>query len=192
MNFSTKLPLIALATLALAGAAVAQPPGGPGPGGRHGGPFGLLAMDTNADGKLTRAEFDAGQRARFAEIDANKDGSATPEEFRKFHEAKGAEMKAELSKARFEALDKDKNGQLSPAEMAAGPGKDGRDGPRGEHRQHGKDRGEHGRRGGDDDAKPVSFTEFSARGAEAFTHADANKDGTVTIAELQALKPGKP
>ncbi len=185
MNFSTKLPLIALAILALAGAAVAQPPGGPGPGGRHGGPFSLLAMDTNADGKLTRAEFDAGQRARFAEIDANKDGSATPEEFRKFHEAKGAEMKAELSKARFEALDKDKNGQLSPAEMAAGPGKDGRGGPRGEHRQH-------GRRGGDDDAKPVSFTEFSARGAEAFTRADANKDGTVTIAELQALKPGKP
>ena len=50
MHLSTQLPLLALATLALAGAAAAQPPGrGPG------GPFSLLAMDTNADGKLTRA-----------------------------------------------------------------------------------------------------------------------------------------
>ena len=187
MNFSTKLPLLALATLALAGAAAAQPPG-PGPGRGHGGPFGLLAMDTNADGKLTRAEFDAGQRARFAEIDTNKDGTATPEEFRKFHETERAEM----SKIRFDDADKDKNGQLSQSELAAAKDdKAGPDGPRGHHGR-GKERGEHGRRGGDDDAKPVSLTEFSARGIEAFTHADANKDGTVTIAELQALKPGKP
>lgn len=182
MNLPTKLPLLALATLALVGAAVAQPPGR-GPGG--GGPFGLLAMDTNGDGKLTRAEFDAGQRAHFAEIDTNKDGKATPEEFRKFHDAKRAEM----SKIRFDAADKDKNGQLSQAELAdARDGKGGRDGMRGHHGR----RGEHGQRGGDDDAKPVSFTEFSARGIEAFTRADANKDGTVTISELQALKPGQP
>ena len=30
----------------------------------------------------------------------------------------------------------------------------------------------------------------SARGIEAFTRADANKDNTVTIAELQALPAG--
>lgn len=182
MNLSTNLPLLALATLALASAAIAQPLGrGPG------GPFGLLAMDTNGDGKLTRAEFDAGQRAHFAEIDTNKDGAATPEEFRKFHEAKRAEM----SKIRFDAIDKDKNGQLSQAELSAA--KDDKAGPegRGGHHGRGKERGDHDKRGGDDDAKPVSFTEFSARGVEAFTHADANKDGTITISELQALKPGK-
>ena len=182
MHLSTQLPLLALATLALAGAAAAQPPGrGPG------GPFSLLAMDTNADGKLTRAEFDAGQRAHFAEIDTNKDGTAAPEEFRKFRETKRAEM----SKIRFDAIDKDKNGQVSQAELAAAnDDKAGPEGPRGHHGR-GRDHGAHGKRGGDDAAKPVSFTEFSARALEGFTRADANQDGTVTISELQALKPGK-
>lgn len=41
---------------------------------------------------------------------------------------------------------------------------------------------------GDGDGK-LTFAEFSARATEAFNRADANKDGTVTIAELQAL-PG--
>jgi hypothetical protein len=35
------------------------------------------------------------------------------------------------------------------------------------------------------------LAEFSAGGAELFTRADADKNGTVTIAELQAL-PGGP
>ncbi len=186
MKLSTKLPLIALAAAAFAGVASAQPPG---PGRGHGGPFGLLAMDSNGDGKLTRAEFDAAQRANFAQIDANKDGSATPEEFKAFHDAKRAEM----SKTRFDAVDQDKNGQLSQAELeAAKDGKVGRGEHRGGHRgdyRRGKDHDGHGKR--DDDAKPVSLTEFSARAVEAFTRADASKDGTVTIAELQAMKPGK-
>jgi len=185
MNLPIKLPLIALVTAALAGAAVAQPPGS-GPGRGPGGAFGLLALDANGDGKLTRTEFDAGQRARFAELDANKDGTATPEEFKTFHDSKRAEM----SKIRFQAADSDKNGQLSQAEIAAAKdAKASPDGPRGHH-GHGKGRGDHGKRGGAD-AKPVSLTEFSARGLEAFTRADANKDGTVTITELQAMKPGK-
>jgi EF hand len=187
MTLATRLPLLVLAALGVTAAAAAQPPGpGPGPGRGPGGPFGLLAMDANADGKLTRAEFDAGQRARFAEIDANKDGTATPEEFKAFHESRREEM----SKIRFAAIDTDKNGQLSPAELAAAKeDKPGPDGPRGE-RRHGKGGREHGKPDGDD-RKPISLTEFSAPGAEAFARADANKDGVVTIAELQALKPGK-
>ena len=60
-----KYRIIAAATLALfAGAASAQPPGEDGPRGRGPGGFGLLEFDTNADGKLTKAEFDAAQRAR--------------------------------------------------------------------------------------------------------------------------------
>lgn len=187
MKFPTKLPLIALASLAIAGSAVAiaQPPG---PG--CGGAFGLLAMDANADGKLTRAEFDTAQRGQFARIDANKDGTATPEEFQAFHKARAAEMKAELSKARFAAADTDKNGQLSQAELAAARENGRDDGRRGHRGSHGKGRGDDTRRDGMD-AKPVSFADFSAGGIERFTRADANKDGTVTIAELQALRPGK-
>ncbi len=185
MNLPTRMPLIALVAIALAGAAVAQPAGRAGRG--PGGAFGLLAMDANGDGKLTRAELDASQRTRFAVFDANKDGTATPDEVKAFHEAKRAEM----SKVRFETIDKDKNGQLSQAEVSSAKAdKAGRDGPRGERRR-GKERSERGKRGGYDNAKPVSLTEFSARGVEAFTRADANKDGTVTISELQAMKPGK-
>jgi hypothetical protein len=35
----------------------------------------------------------------------------------------------------------------------------------------------------------LTFAEFSARPTEAFTRADANSDGTVTIRELQTLRP---
>jgi hypothetical protein len=41
----------------------------------------------------------------------------------------------------------------------------------------------------DGDGK-LTFAEFSTRGIEAFTRADANKDNTITIAELQALPAG--
>ena len=40
------------------------------------------AMDTNADGNITRAEAEASSAARFAEIDANKDGGLTPDEIK--------------------------------------------------------------------------------------------------------------
>ena len=64
----------AVAASALVSVAIAQPPGrGPGAAG-----FALLHHDANGDGRLTRAEFDAAQRARFDGVDANKDGSATP------------------------------------------------------------------------------------------------------------------
>jgi len=187
-----KFRLIAIATLALtAGAASAQPPvagpRGPGPGG-----FGLLEFDANADGKLTKAEFDAAQQARFNKIDANKDGTATREEFQAAHKADAEARRAEMSKARFTALDTDKSGQLSQSEFAAGgPGHDGDKGHRrggpGAHKGPGPDGPR--RASADGDGK-MTFAEFSARGAEAFARADANKDGVVTISELQALKPG--
>lgn len=209
-----KFYLLAATTLALvSGAAVAQPPGhdGRGPGG-HGG-FGLLEMDANADGKLTKAEFDAAQRTRFTAIDANKDGSATREEAQAHRQAAMETHRAEAATARFTALDTDKNGQISQAEFAAGKPDGGKDGGRGMRGGHGP-RGAGGpppmaggpRAGGpagapadgragpadaDSDGK-VTFAEFSARALEAFNRADTNKDGTVTIAEIQASKPGRP
>lgn len=188
-----KLQLITLATVALlGGAAWAQPGGhGHGPGG-----FGLLELDTNADGKLTRAEFDAAQRARFNQIDANKDGSATSEEFKAFRDAEMQKRRAEMAKIRFDRLDTDKNGQLSQTELAARPDGDddhgrGRGGRHDGHGRGGPGKADGHRADADKNSK-VTLAEFSARGLEAFNRADANKDGTVTVAELQAMRPDRP
>jgi Ca2+-binding EF-hand superfamily protein len=170
--------------VAAAGAAVAQR--GPGAPARDG--YGLFQFDANADGKLTRAEFDAAQKARFADLDANKDGTATREEIKAHMNA----QRAKMEKARFVAMDTDKNGQLSEAELAAAREKR-EDGPRGFG--HGGKGGKHranwdGPRGDKADKADkadagLTFQAFSKRGVAAFNRADVNKDGTVTIAELQ-------
>jgi Ca2+-binding EF-hand superfamily protein len=192
-----KLHLITVAAIALlagTATAIAQPHG-------RGGGYGMLENDANGDGKLTRAEFDAAQRARFALVDANKDGSATPEEFKTLRDAEGQKRQADMTKARFSGLDTDGNGQISQSEFAVrakaedgrGPGfrggHDGRGGRGHPGKDGGRDGGKHpGKIAGDANADAkLTLAEFSARGVEAFTRADANKDGTVTITELQAL-----
>ncbi len=181
-----KLSLVTLAAVAAtvtSGLAFAQPPG------RGPAPFGLLEFDANADGRLTRGELETAQRTRFNAIDANRDGVATRDEFRAYHEAQGEARRADMLKARFEKLDADGNGQISSAEFAARPD---RDAPRGAPGRDGRPGRHKAPRRGDmaaDADRPVSFETFSARGVEAFTRADSNKDGVVTIAELQALRP---
>ncbi len=195
--------LVAASMTALAGLAVAQPAGrGPASG------FGLLALDANADGRVERAEVVAAQRARFDAIDANRDGQATPEEFKAFHDAARATRNQEMASQRFAALDKDGNGQISQSEFTAGAKERGdrageRRGPGRQISMRGSGRGpDMHRRGpdgqdqrsvrGDADAVgKVSFAEFSARAVAAFDSADTNKDGVVTIAELQARRPGR-
>jgi Ca2+-binding EF-hand superfamily protein len=191
--------LLATAALTLTAAGAASAQIGPsGPMGRGPMGFGLLQFDANADGKITKAEMDAGLKARFAEIDTNKDGTATREEMKASMEARRAKMEA----ARFAALDTDKNGQLSLAEFTAAHGgpKGGPDG----RRNH--DRGEgHGPRhgggpkadragppGGASDDHKLTYDAFSKRPLEAFAKADTNKDGMVTIAELQTQPSGPP
>lgn len=180
----------AVAAVALVSVAIAQPPGrGPGAAG-----FALLQHDANGDGRLTRAEFDAAQKARFERVDANKDGTATPAEFKASREAQAGAIRAAAESERFDEFDTDRNGQLSRAEFSSRPALSGRDG----HQRH-----DGGRRGGRNGPGPgkradanadgtVTQGEFSARGAEVFTKADANKDGVVTVTELQAIGPPRP
>lgn len=197
--------LIAAASMtALAGLAIAQP----GPRGPDGG-FGLLALDGNADGKVERAEVLAAQRAHFDKIDTNRDGQAAPEEFKAFHEQERAARTQEMATRRFAELDKDGNGQVSKTEFTAGipagPDKaDGHRGPGREFRARGpgggperhargpNGKGQPGLRGDANSDGKISFAEFSARGVEAFDRADTNKDGVVTISELQAMRPARP
>lgn len=133
-------------------------------------------------GPQTRAELQTRIQERFAKMDLNKDGAVTQDEIKTAREAR---MKERADK-RFAALDADKNGQISRAEFDAGHAKmrEGRNqtaeaGTPGEHRGHGM-RGHrwggrmHGRMGG-----------FGG-GESWFAKADANKDGKLTLAEMQA------
>ena len=68
------------------------PDHGPGPGhgpdGRDGMGMGMMLLrmaDTNKDGSVTRAEFDAVVKQHFDQVDANKDGTITPAERRAAH-----------------------------------------------------------------------------------------------------------
>lgn len=65
--------MIGAGFLSALGASAQTPPSGP--------PRAHLAdLDANHDGAVTRAEFDAGQAARFARLDANHDGRISAEE----------------------------------------------------------------------------------------------------------------
>lgn len=61
--------------------------------GMGGGMIAAMA-DTNNDGAITRAEFDAGVKSRFARMDANGDGTVSVEERKAAHEQMRATAKA--------------------------------------------------------------------------------------------------
>lgn len=206
-----KLVLLSLSVMALtASSALAQPPRPPLHGGLQG--FALLASDANADGKITRAELEGFLSARFGRIDTDKDGFVSPEERRSARDSDLAARRAEVDKERFAGLDKDGNGQLSPSEFALPPA--ARSGPLEgvrERREHAHGRGDlnanrhagrawgaaykerrAGRPTGSDPGDQIGRVQFSAAAIDAFTRADANKDGIVTIGELQAGGRGRP
>ncbi len=182
----------AIGAVALVSAAMAQPPAR-GPGGPGG--FGLLLHDANGDGRVTRAEFDGAQKARFDDVDANKDGSATSDEFRTQRQAEVDEFRVRVTGERFDKLDADKNGQLSRAEFSTRPAAGDRD-MRDDRRNAGRGPGPGGmgpaKRADVNADRNLTLGEFSARGAEAFTKADTNKDGVVTVTELQSLRLQRP
>ncbi|WP_249340459.1 hypothetical protein [Sphingomonas sp. 2SG] len=129
---------LAIASGLLATGAVAQTmPPAPPPGG------GMMRLDANHDGVITRAEMIAEAEARFAAMDTNKDGKVTPEERDAAREAMRAQrgggegprggggMRAggdrEMTRAdaldraakRFDRLDANHDGKLDATELAA-------------------------------------------------------------------------
>lgn len=114
--------------VSLGGAAFADQHTG-GMDGRGMGPHGMGAMfdfaaiDADADGRITPAEIAAHRAARFAAADTNGDGALDRAEL----EARAIRMMAERMAARaLDRMDADRNGTLSPEELAAGPGLDSR------------------------------------------------------------------
>lgn len=151
-------------------------------------------MDANKDGTLNEADRAAHHAMMFDKLDANNDGQVTKAEMeamRAQHAGKRAERRAERTgkpapteaqmaerKAeRFARIDTDGNGAVSRAEFDA---------------MHAKMGGKMGKRGGGRMMArmdgPVTQQAFVARALARFDKADANRDGTVTVAERQAAR----
>jgi len=60
-------------------------------------------QDTDGNGSVSEAEFQAFSKKRFDGMDGNKDGSLTKEEIKAHHEAKRAEWKAKKEQMKKEA-----------------------------------------------------------------------------------------
>ncbi|WP_162937385.1 EF-hand domain-containing protein [Indioceanicola profundi] len=115
-----------LSTLA-AGSALAQPAGGDqehhGEHGRHHGAAMMEKLDTNKDGSIDAAEFEAAAATRFSEIDANGDGSVTKEEATAHAVKAATERATERAGKMFERLDADKDGTVTQAEFTQARGR---------------------------------------------------------------------
>ncbi len=101
----------------------------------------LKKMDTDGDGKISSAEFQAAASARFDAIDTTHSGSITNEQLANAEHGKRAERelgklgsngvitKAQYlsaAQARFAKLDKNGDGYITADEMPAGHGGHGR------------------------------------------------------------------
>jgi hypothetical protein len=74
-------------------------------------------LDTDKDGTVSKAEFEAKRSADFTAADTNKDGSVSPAELKAFHEKKEAERKAEREKRMYDRLDANKDGKVTKDEF---------------------------------------------------------------------------
>ena len=141
-------------------------------GGMH-GDMGMKRMDTDGDGRISKAEAQAAA-ARYAErfdaMDANKDGYLDRSDM----QARMAERRA----AFFASADANKDGRLSRDEFAAH-----RNAQSATRQQAMQQRAKAAGR-----AMPTE-AERAQRMAAAFDRIDANKDGSISQVELDAFKP---
>ncbi len=85
---------------------------------------GLMRYDTNGDGFVDKAEWDAGQEARFKQLDTDKDGKLSRDElFARTPASNGGVLPSEAQQRRqdssFKLLDSDKDGFVSKEEFLA-------------------------------------------------------------------------
>lgn len=86
----------------------------------------LKTYDTNLDGKVSRAEYDAKRREDYGRTDADKDGAVVESEYVGEYAARlDAELAAtrkrqlDQAKVRFGVIDTDKSGKMTSAEYDA-------------------------------------------------------------------------
>lgn len=145
--------------------------------------------DTDADGRVSRAEFVDGRIARLTAIDANRDGTVSAEERQSGIDTR----RNQRVSSRFEALDKDGNGSISRDEFTARE-------PRGDRAEHAARGGRHGmggagRRGhggergqGAEARGPMTIAAAQTRLTAQFDRVDANSDGFITAEERTAAR----
>ncbi len=144
------LTLAAVAALS-ATAAIAAP---------HGGSAFIHDYDTNKDGTVSRAEFDAERALRFKATDANKDGTVSEEEYVGEYSAR-LEKQLAASTDSEEAKTEERQRQIRQAHV------------RFEVLDTNKD-------------KKMQQAEYDASGARAFAQQDDDKNGIVTQADADA------
>jgi Ca2+-binding EF-hand superfamily protein len=161
---------------------------------QHGGGK-LEELDTNGDGVVTTAEFQAHALDRWTQADANKDGKVTADEFKAAHAAHAQEhfakkdsngdgvlQRNEVQKMPdefFTKLDTNKDGVLSKDEMAAfGPGK-----------HFAKVEEGKGLPGDENEDGVITKDEAIAGSQKWAKKIDVNGDGTLSKDELQKAHP---
>lgn len=158
-------------------------------------------MDANKDGTLDQADRTARQAMVFERLDADRNGAISAAEMEAMHAQRAGKrgermarrdgkpamteaQKTERRAERFARLDTDRNGAISRGEFDAARAamatrmadKAGKPDRRGAGRMA-------ARAGG-----PVTQQAFVTRALAMFDRADANRDGTVTVAERQAAR----
>lgn len=206
---------VAIAALGGAGVAFAQAqqtapaqPRGPG--------HMMERIDTNNDGTVTRAEFDAAQQTRFTQLDTNRDGSISAEERRAGRperpegargEGRGPGGPGGPDGPGMHNPDANNDGVITRAEFLAGPtamferldaNRDGQlsaaERPQRPERHSWRGHGRYGggMRGADANRDgTVTQAEYQAHGAQMFTHMDANNDGRITTADHEARRAAR-
>jgi hypothetical protein len=79
---------------------------------------GMMRYDTNKDGFVDRAEWDAGQEARFKQLDIDKDGKLSKEELFP-RSSRADDRQLERQDRFFRRVDRDRDGFVSKAEFMA-------------------------------------------------------------------------
>lgn len=140
----------------------------------------IKRFDANADGKVTKTEFDAGQKASFAKRDKNSDGKISGDEAPRMFSRRGGQGQdttldrvLERSAARFKSLDTNADGAIDEKEILASSTAS-RD-YRIKKAMHRLDANKDG---------SVSPEEFMARSQERFGNLDLDSDGRITAEDL--------
>ena len=132
------------------------------------------AQSAPAPDQTVRTEVAKMLTDNFSKADINNDGFLNQDEVQTLTNRVNQQLSARLDQE-FKSLDKDGNGQISPAEFKTGAGARMMQNPaialqRLDTNKDGK----------------VNPTEFSAAALSAFDRIDANKDGTISAQEKQA------